>query len=185
MNKIDEAFRAIPREQFLPEDVRDLAGLDRPLPIGYGQTNSQPMTVRLMLEWLGPGDGEKILDIGSGSGWTTALLAHLVGPKGQVHAVEKVKPLVSFGADNCRRLGITNATFHQAGEQLGLPEEAPFDRILVSASAAELPRELVDQLKTGGRLVLPVGEDILVINKNRGGDYEIEAHPGFLFVPLV
>lgn len=185
MNRIEEAFGTVDRADFLPVGVRDMADYDSALSIGYGQTNSQPYTVRLMLEWLNPQPGEKILDVGSGSGWTTALLAHLVGPKGQVYAVERVSELVEFGQENCERAGIKNAQFFTAGDEFGLPDEAPFDRILVSASADELPQELVDQLKIGAKMVIPVHNDILEITKKSKDSMDIKKHEGFVFVPLL
>lgn len=183
---IDEAFEKVDRAQFMPPDVRHLAGIDNAVPIGYGQTISQPYTVRLMLEWLDPKAGEKILDVGSGSGWTTALLAYLVGPKGRVYAVERVPELVDFGRENNERLGVRNIKFFQAGEEFGLPDEAPFNRILVSASADEFPEELMAQLKISGKLVIPVGSDILEITKtSEQNGRDVRKHPGFVFVPLL
>lgn len=179
-------FTIIPRENFLPEEEKVNADLDIPLPIGYGQTNSQPTTVRMMLEWLGARPGNKILDIGSGSGWTSALLSQQVGPKGRIVSIEKVPELVNFGRDNCRRLGgLNNIEFYQAGKVFGWPQHAPYDRILVSASATELPSELIDQLSVDGKMVIPVGKDILVINKDKLGKISQEPHSGFVFVPLV
>lgn len=183
--KIEEAFEVIDRAKFMPADVRHLAGYDHAVPIGYGQTISQPYTVSLMLKWLDPQPGDKILDIGSGSGWTAALLAHLVGPKGKVYAVERIPELVEFGRDNIEKHGIKNAYFSTAGEKLGLPEEAPFDRILVSASADQFPEELMGQLNINGKLVIPVSSDILEITKTSKKSRDVRKHPGFVFVPLV
>ncbi len=183
--KIDEAFEAVDRANFVPKELRRSVDIDAPLPIGYGQTNSQPYTVRKMLQWLGAQPGEKVLDVGSGSGWTTALLAYLVGPKGQVYAVERVPELVDFGRENAEGAGVKNARFFTAGDEFGLPEEGPYERILVSASADELPQELVDQLKIGGKMVIPVHNDILEITKKSAGDLDIKKHPGFVFVPLI
>jgi protein-L-isoaspartate(D-aspartate) O-methyltransferase len=159
--------------------------MDRPIQIGFGQTNSQPFTVRQMLLWLDVQLGHKVLDVGSGSGWTTALLARLVGPEGYVDAVEKIPELVEFGRDNTASLGITNVAFYQAGKTLGLPDHAPYDRILVSAAASSLPRELVEQLKPGGLMVIPVGHDILTVAKEGTDKLTIVSHPGFAFVPLI
>ncbi len=165
--------------------MRPQADIDMPLPIGYGQTNSQPSTVRRMLEWLDARAGERILDVGSGSGWTTALLATLVGPTGSTYAVEKVPELVKFGRENCRRSSVHNATFFPAGVTYGLPEYAPYDRILVSAAARELPYDLLRQLKVGGKIVMPINDTIVEITENKGDDMNIVEHPGFAFVPLV
>ncbi|MFA5003850.1 MAG: protein-L-isoaspartate O-methyltransferase [Candidatus Saccharimonadales bacterium] len=184
-NAITEAFRATPRREFLPDIVVGQATWDVPLPIGFGQTNSQPSTVERMLEWLEVDPGQHILDVGSGSGWTTALLAHLTGSKGDVVAVEIVPELVEFGRDNCQWAGVRNVTFHEAGKTLGYPAAAPYDRILVSAAASELPTALVEQLAPGGQMVIPVRSDILVISKDEAGHLDIQTHPGFAFVPLV
>lgn len=173
------------RQHFMPDDIKDQANWDMALPIGFGQTISQPYTVQMMLEWLEVESGNKILDVGSGSGWTTALLSYLTGKRGFVYAVEKIPELVAFGRDNNRRFGVKNARFFLAGSQYGLPKHAPFDRILVSASAVSLPQKLVEQLNAGGKMVIPVVNDILEITKQTNGKLDIQTHPGFVFVPLV
>lgn len=185
MKSVDDALHHVHRRDFLLEDVKERAELDAPLPIGYGQTNSQPYTVRLMLEWLEVEEGQKVLDIGSGSGWTSALLAHLVGDKGSVYAIETIPQLVEFGRKNCEKLGIKNVKFFEAGEELGLPKYAPYDRILVSASAGQFPEELLDQLAAPGKLVIPVGETIYEVEKDSSGNITTDEHPGYVFVPLV
>ncbi|MNH29217.1 Protein-L-isoaspartate O-methyltransferase [compost metagenome] len=138
-----------------------------------------------MLEWLSPRPGEKVLDVGSGSGWTTALLAHLVGREGAVYAVEKVPQLVRFGMKNCKRVGTRNAHFFKAEEEYGLSRFAPYDRILVSAAATDLPGALVGQLKMSGRMVIPIRGSIHVIDKIDETTIEDVEYPGFLFVPLI
>jgi protein-L-isoaspartate(D-aspartate) O-methyltransferase len=185
MDAIEQAFRKIHRKDFVSDTLHNKVNIDAPLPIGFGQTNSQPSTVRMMLEWLGTKSGEKILDIGSGSGWTTALLSLITGPNGRVFAVERIPELVKVGRNNCSNIGIQNVKFFHVGKQLGLLEYSPYDRILVSASAKKLPREILNQLKVGGKLVIPVQNDILEITKNADSDYDIETHPGFVFVPLL
>jgi protein-L-isoaspartate(D-aspartate) O-methyltransferase len=184
MNRIQQAFKVMERRHFLPEDLRSEADDDRPLPIGYGQTNSQPSTVYQMLVWLDPQPGEKILDVGSGSGWTTALLSRLVGSGGVVYAVEIVPELVTIGERNCDALYIENVHFFKAGKKAGLPIYAPYDRILVNAGAKELPNELVEQLKPGGKMVVPVRHTVLEITKRLNDKLDIRSHEGFLFVPL-
>lgn len=179
------AFQAVPRKEFLPEDMQPYANEDRPLSIGYDQTNSQPTTVRRMLKWLDAKRGMKVLDVGSGSGWTSALLSYLVTDEGEVHAVERVPELARFGEENCERLGLKNVTFHEAGKDFGLPDEAPFDRILVSAATNELPQELVSQLIDGGRMVIPIGNDVMVVEKRPDGSVHTRPHHGFVFVPLI
>jgi len=185
MNVVDQAFQKIHREDFVPESLRDQAYVDAPLPIGSRQTISQPSTVRMMLEWLDPQIGDVVLDIGSGSGWTTALLSQIVGSKGKVFAVEIIPELVKFGRNNCKKAGIRNVKFFQAGKEYGLLEYSPFDRILVSASSEELPTKLLTQLKVDGKLVIPVQDDILEITKVSKRDFMSVIHPGFIFVPLV
>jgi len=185
MDPIEKAFEEVKRRNFVPDDQQNYADVDTALPIGLGQTISQPTTVWLMLEWLEAEPGNKILDVGSGSGWTTALLSFLVGPKGKVYAIEKIPELMEFGRENCRRAGVKNAKFYQAGQAFGLPKYAPYDRILVSASASKLPQELLGQLADGGKLVIPVGNDILEIEKSGKNAVETKIHPGFVFVPLV
>lgn len=185
MTDIDDAFRANPRANFLPDWVKGSAAIDVALPIGYGSTNSQPSTVAKMLEWLAVEPGQKILDLGSGSGWTSALLAYLTGLHGRVVAVEKIPELVAFGRDNCARLGIQNVAFQQAGSSYGWPPEAPYDRILVSAAASAVPIEILDQLAAPGRLVIPIYSVVMVVDKDASGNLQQQEYPGFIFVPLV
>lgn len=185
MDRIEQAFEAVPRKEFLPEEVRGSAHEDRPLPIGHGQTNSQPSTVGLMLGWLDAQPGDKILDVGSGSGWTSALLSHLTGEDGSVIATERIPQLILFAEQNCERLGIKNVSFHQADDTLGWPPEAPYDRILVSASTDDLPAELVDQLRPGGKMVIPISNEILEVETDDDRQVYIVRHPGYVFVPLL
>lgn len=171
----------IDRKDFVLKEYEDEAYEDYPLPIGFGQTISQPSTVFFMLKLLNPKKGEKILDVGSGSGWTTALIAEAVGEKGKVFGIEKIPELVEFGRNNLSKYDFKNVQIFKAGKELGLPKEAPFDKILVSASAKEISQELVNQLKDKGVMVIPVGNDILRIEK--GG--KTEKYEGFVFVPLI
>ena len=185
MDVIELAFAIYHRQNFMPEDIREQANWDIALPIGYGQTISQPTTVKWMLEWLEPEIGNKVLDIGSGSGWTTALLSYLVGSKGRVYAVERIPELLEFGQQNCLNAGVKNAKFYPAGKEYGLPRYAPYERILVSATANDLPESLLKQLNIDGKLVIPVKNDILEITKTAKDNYDIITHPGFVFVPLI
>ena len=180
---IDTAFKIVPRKLFLPDDMQQYAHYDEALAIGFGQTNSQPSTVLRMLEWLTPAPGNAVLDVGSGSGWTSALLSRLVGPTGKVTAVEIVPELVAIGRDNCIKLGIKDVDFQHA-TTIGYPPNAPYDRILVSAGSEKIPLKLIDQLADNGVMVLPINTDILEIHKNIN-DIEIFVHPGYVFVPFI
>ena len=182
---IKAALRAVPRARCIRARYLSEAYEDYPVPVGFGQTISQPTTVVFMLELLQAHKGDRVLEVGSGSGWVTALLAHLVGAQGKVYGVELVPELVAFGRKNLKKYALPNATIAQAGAVLGLPGEAPFDRILVSASAQELPGELVQQLKDGGTLVIPIGDTIYHIEKREGGEIKKTPYPGFAFVPLI
>jgi protein-L-isoaspartate(D-aspartate) O-methyltransferase len=184
MDAVAAAFEAIPREGFLREGERRRARYDGPLPIGEGQTNSQPRTVMDMLRLLAVRPAQKVLDVGSGSGWTTALLAHLVGSEGEVIGVELEPTLVSFGATNLAATNQPWARIERATPgALGLPDRAPYDRILVSAEPTSLPQELVDQLGDGGRLVIPVRGTMLLVLRD-GESTTITHHGAYRFVPL-
>lgn len=179
---LNHAFERMPRAGFLPAGARWRSGYDGPLDIGHGQTNSQPRTVRDMLLLLAVQPGQRVLDVGSGSGWTTALLAELVGPSGQVFGVEVEPDLVAFGSANIADVPNASITAAEPGV-LGLPASAPFDRILVSASPLSLPPELVDQLADGGRMVIPVNGRMLLVVRS-GDDVDVTAHGYYRFVPL-
>ncbi len=182
--RIEEALLAVDRKLFVPEELHDEAYEDYALPIGYGQTISQPTTVAFMLELLDPKPGEKILDVGSGSGWTAALLSRLVGEKGSVLGLEIVPELVALGQKNLAKIAPTNAHIEQAGKELGCSAEAPHDRILVSAAADSVPEGLARQLRERGRMVIPIQDSICVVER-KGDGYTQQCHPGFAFVPLV
>ncbi|MFA5926464.1 MAG: protein-L-isoaspartate O-methyltransferase [Parcubacteria group bacterium] len=187
-DRIIAAFSKIKRADFIPEDLKSAALADIPLPIGRGQTISQPLTVAFMLEQLRPRIGDKVLDIGSGSGWTAALISHIVGKKGKVIGIERIKELCDFGMNNISKYHLIEggrARIICADGTKGYVNEAPYDRILVSASANEVPKELRKQLKVGGRLVIPVKNSIWVIEKKSSRDYREKEFPGFAFVPLV
>ncbi len=184
MDAVSAAFEAVPRTGFLPRLARGRASYDGPIGIGRGQTNSQPRTVEDMLRLLAVEPGQRVLDVGTGSGWTTALLAHLVGPDGDVLGVELEPDLVRFGSKNLGRTDQPWASIVQATEGvLGLPGAAPYDRILVSAEPRILPDALVAQLADGGRMVIPVDGTMLLVVR-RGADADITHHGTYRFVPL-
>lgn len=182
---VDRALERVPRADFLPEPERRRAGEDRPLPIGHEQTSSQPSTVAAMLRLLDVRPGQRVLDLGSGSGWTTALLGDLVGPQGAVLGIERVPDLVSASRGALARLDLPWARVRPAEPGvLGAPGEAPFDRVLVSADAPEVPREVVDQLVDGGVLVVPVAGEMLRVVRREEGE-RITRHGRYRFVPLL
>jgi protein-L-isoaspartate(D-aspartate) O-methyltransferase len=186
--QIIEAFLQIKREDFVLAEEKERAYINDALSIGYNQTISQPLVVALMLELLSPQPGEKILDVGSGSGWTTALLAYLVKPKGKVMAIDIIPELVEFGKKNVEKYSFVKkgiVQFFCADGKLGYEKEALYDKILVSASAFEVPEELFKQLKIEGKMALPIKESIVLIEKTSQNDYLKQEFPGFVFVPLV
>lgn len=183
--ELEDAFRAIDRADFALEDYRMEAYEDYPLPIGFGQTISQPTTVAFMFELLGLKKGDAALDVGSGSGWTTALIAEMIKPRGKVWGVEIIPELVKFGRENLAKYNFPNAEILQVGKKLGFPEHAPYDKILVSAEAKNFPQELIDELKEGGVMVIPVRNTLCKLEKIAGGKIKETAFPGFVFVPLV
>lgn len=184
-DRIYQAFASVDRRDFLPPGQVASALADHPLPIGEGQTNSQPATVAMMLEWLAPQPGNRALDVGAGSGWTTALLAHCVTEKGSVLGLERHPNLVGFGQSNLAKYGFPHAEIKQADAQLGRAEEGPYDRILVSASARQVPDILVRQLARHGKMVVPVASDVLEVTPADGQAPRVARHPGFRFVPLI
>ncbi len=183
--RIIRAFEEVDRRDFVGEWNLPDAYEDSALPIGLQQTISQPSTVAFMLELLSPKEGERILDVGTGSCWSTALLAHSVGSRGHIYGVERIEEILAFGANNIAKYAFENVTLRHASHHYGIPEEAPFDKILVSASARNLPEELVAQLRSGGVMVIPIRDSIWRVIKKSRGDTTIEKFDGFIFVPLV
>jgi len=178
-----ETFRKIDRKDFVLLEEDEVAYEDSALRIGYGQTISQPFVVAFMLELLDVQPTNKVLDIGSGSGYTTALISGAIGKLGYVFGLEKIPALVEFGKENLKKYDIYNAFISKASYSIGIRNKK-FDRILVSASAKELPLELIAQLEEEGKLVLPINESIYLIEKKDGKFYE-QRFDGFSFVPLV
>jgi len=195
--RIIEAFKKIKRKDFLLEDEKDLAEVNGALSIGYGQTISQPLVVAFMLELLQPKPGDKILDIGAGSGWTGALLAHIVSKiyrgqtpvnYGKVIAIDIVPELVEFGKNNVAKYNFIQkgiVDFLCADGSKGYEKEAPFDKVLCSAEAREVPQAWKDQLKIGGRIVTPIGSSIWLFIKKSSQQFQEKEYPGFVFVPLI
>ncbi|QCB94641.1 protein-L-isoaspartate O-methyltransferase family protein [Cellulomonas shaoxiangyii] len=179
------AMRALDRAAFLPPDQRPHAHEDRPLPLGHGSTSSQPSTVAAMLRLLAVPAGARVLDVGAGSGWTTALLARLVGPAGEVLGVELEPAVAAWGAGNVAAAGMPWARLRPADPHvLGGPRPGGWDRVLVSAAAEALPRALVDQLAPGGVLVVPVGRTMHRVVRRPDGGVDVTTHGSYVFVPL-
>jgi protein-L-isoaspartate(D-aspartate) O-methyltransferase len=189
--RIIDAFRKIKRADFVPEEIKREQGeefveeYNAPLSIGYGQTISQPLTVAFMLELLQPKQGDKILDIGSGSGWQTAMLCQIVGPGGVVYAIELIPELKNFGQSNVEKYNFKNVEFIGGDGSTGLPDQAPFDRIIAAAAAEEISSAWREQLKIEGHLVTPIANSIWLLVKKSEKEFEEKEYPGFVFVPLV
>lgn len=183
--RVLEAMRKVPRHLFVPETIRGASYEDRPLPIGRGQTISQPTMVAIMLEEAQLRGDERVLDIGSGSGYQSALLGELVR---EVYAIEIVPELVGRARRALQRAGATNVTVIEGDGRNGYEPAAPYDAIFVAAAAREVPQPLVDQLAEGGRLLLPVGHafgQTLTLVRKRNGRISREQRGLCAFVPLV
>lgn len=183
-DRLRAAFDEVDRRDFLPASQRRFADEDTALRIGHGQTNSQPRTVWAMLDLLDVGPGHRVLDVGCGSGWTTALLGRLVGATGCVTGLEIVPELVAWGRRNLASYAMAWTSIEHAHPHvLGLPERAPFDRVLVSAEATTLPESLVSQLTPNGVLVVPVSGVMCVVRLTHG-QRRVSRAGHYSFVPL-
>jgi protein-L-isoaspartate(D-aspartate) O-methyltransferase len=185
--RVLEAFRTVPREAFVPENLAELAYDDTPLPIGESQTISQPYVVALMAEALELEPGDRVLEIGAGSGYAAAILSRLAC---EVFAIERHESLARQAQERMRRLGYSNVHITQGDGTLGWPEHAPFDAIVVAAGGPEVPPALLDQLTDGGRLVIPIGPDprtqsLVRVRRRSDGGYVREDLGGVRFVPLI
>ena len=184
--RVMAAMAAVPREKFVPESGRHLAFANGPLPIGHGQTISQPYIVALMTDLLAPRRQDSVLEIGTGSGYQAAVLAQLVR---QVHSVEIIAALATAAGQRLGRLGYDNVSVRHADGYHGWPEHAPYDGIIVTAAAPRVPPPLVEQLKPGARLVIPVGlpgsvQELKVVEKQTDGAIETRTILLVAFVPL-
>ena len=181
------AMRAVQRERFVPAAVRHRASADCALPIGYDQTVSQPYIVAFMTELLQFGRGHCVLEIGTGSGYQTAVLSRL---SDRVYSIEIVRQLAARAAEALRELGYDRVSVRQGNGYFGWPRHAPYDRIIVTAAPPEIPETLVDQLAAGGRLVAPVGrgpdfQRLVLVTKDRDGRIRQRDQLGVRFVPMV
>ena len=179
-----DAMAAVPRHEFVPEDQRKLAYEDESLPIGYGQTISQPYIVAFMIEKLDPKPTDRILEIGTGSGYQAAVLSRLVA---EVYTIEILEPLAKHATANLKRLGYLNVKVLTGDGYKGWPEHAPFDGIIVTCAPDHIPQPLVDQLKDGGEMIIPVGspgmQELFLLRK-RGTKVEQTAVLPVRFVPM-
>jgi protein-L-isoaspartate(D-aspartate) O-methyltransferase len=186
--RVEEAVRNVPRHLFIPKEYEKYAYSDEPLPIGEGQTISQPSVVVRMTEWLDPKKGDKILEIGAGSGWQAGILGYLVGPKGKVYTIERVRELVKSARKNLKKAGIKNVEVLEGDGTKGLPEKAPFDKVMITAATPKIPDPLVEQLKEGGRIIAPVGRfsQVMILAEKKKGKLEVIKREGwYRFVPLL
>ncbi|WP_287586053.1 protein-L-isoaspartate(D-aspartate) O-methyltransferase [Candidatus Borrarchaeum sp.] len=194
--KVIRAFKEVPRELFLPNSLRDNAYNDTPLPIGNGQTISAPHMCVIMAEILDLEIGMKVLEIGTGSGYHAALIAEIVAPSdektsGHVFSIERVKKLSEFARKNIEQAKFSDrVTVIHGDGTLGYPEQAPYDRILVTAAGPKIPEPLIDQLKNGGKLVIPIGgvyffQTLILLTKDLEGKITKEKRGGVSFVPLI
>ena len=185
--KVEMALKKTPRHHFVPESQKKLAYENIPIPIMEGQTISQPIVVSKMTEWLDLKKGHRVLEIGGGSGWQSAIISNLVG-NGEVFTLERHKKLAEFAKKNLEKIGIDNITIIYGDGKLGLPEKEPFDRIIITAACKTIPSALLTQLSLGGLLLAPVGEEtqsLVLIEKTPEGYKEIKKEGGFVFVPFI
>lgn len=185
--RVEYAIQKCPRHEFVPKSFLDLAYENIPVSLMKDQTISQPAVVARMTEWLDISQGQKILEIGSGSGWQAAILSFLVG-NGKVFSIDRHPKLVEFARENLNRLGIDNVEVILGNGGLGLPKESPFDRIIITAACKEVPPTLFEQLAVGGLLIAPVGEylqSLIVYKKTQHGIKKLKNQYGYAFVPLL
>ncbi len=183
--RVLEAMRSVPRHEFVPQQLHNQAYYDSPLPIGHRQTISQPYIVAFMTEKLNPGAGDRVLEIGTGSGYQAAVLSRLVK---EVYTIEIVEPLARSAAAALKRAGCENVFVRAGDGYRGWPEKAPFDAIIVTAAPERVPKPLVEQLKEGGRMVIPLGAEFqiqtLKVFTKQEGILVLESALPVRFVPM-
>ena len=183
-----KAFKDVDREDFVPQGIKDRAYEDIPLPILRGKTISQPTTVMMMTHALELKEGETVFEIGTGSGYQSAIIAKIVGPKGKVITTEVIPELVSFAKQNLAKAGINNVEVYEDDGSKGMKEKAPFDKIIITAACKEFPKPLLEQLKPEGIIIGPVGDayeqEMVRGRKDKKGKLELEFLGQFLFSPL-
>ncbi len=186
--KVARAMMKVPRHLFVPKAYEREAYVDTPLPIGFGQTISAPHMVAIMCDLLDLKEGEKVLEVGGGSGYHAAVVAEIVGKKGKVIAIERIPELAERAKDVLKLLGYDNVKIVVGDGTKGYPEEAPYDKIYVTASAPDIPKPLIEQLKPGGRIVIPIGryeQYLYVVDKDESGKIHKRVWGPVRFVLLV
>jgi len=186
-NKVKEAFLKTPRESFVPDTLKMQAYIDTPLQIGSGQTISAPHMVAIMCEALDVKEGQKILEIGAGSGYHAAIVSHLAGENGHVYTIERFENLAKMAQENLKKTGITNVTVEVGDGSEGLDKYEPYDRIYVTCAAPSVPQPLINQLGDSGKLLIPVGRMYceLQLLEKKGEEIITRYLGGCVFVPLV
>ncbi|WP_440945972.1 protein-L-isoaspartate O-methyltransferase [Methanosarcina sp. T3] len=186
--KVLKAMLRVPRHGFVPEYEQRAAYTDRPLEISHGQTISAPHMVALMCEILELSEGHKVLEIGAGSGYNAAVMAELIGKTGHIYTVERIKPLVNFARKNLEQTGYDNVTVLLENGSMGYPRYAPYDRIAVTCAAPSIPEALLEQLKPGGIMVIPVGDyfqELIRVKKDSNGNIHKKRKGEVIFVPML
>jgi protein-L-isoaspartate(D-aspartate) O-methyltransferase len=182
------AFKALKREEFIPESLKGSAYDDNPLPLARGKTISQPTTVMIMTHALELKQGERVFEIGSGSGYQAAIIAKIIGPKGVVITTEIVPELVNFAKQNLKRAKISNVEVYENDGSKGMPEKAPFDKIIITSACREFPKPLLEQLKPEGIIIGPVGskyeQEMVRGIKGKDEKLELESLGKFIFIPI-
>ena len=185
--KVESALQNIPRHEFVPESELEYAYDNEPLPIMKNQTISQPGVVTRMTEWLDVKNGQNILEIGTGSGWQSAILSYLVG-SGTIYSIERHPELAKFAQENLKKLKIDNVHVILGDGTLGYSQASPYDRIIITAACTEIPLPLLDQLSENGLIIAPVGgssQSLVLLQKTPKGIVEIKNQSKYVFVPLV
>jgi protein-L-isoaspartate(D-aspartate) O-methyltransferase len=185
--RVLNAMREVPRDEFVPENLKPFAYENGPLPIGHSQTISQPYIVALMTDLLNPDKNDVILEVGTGSGYQAAILSRLVA---KVYSIEFIEELSAAATDRLKSIGYHNIETCVGNGHLGWPEHAPYDGIIVTAAATHIPQPLLEQLKPGGCMAIPVGlpnchQELMLVEKDQSGETQVKSVLGVAFVPLV
>jgi protein-L-isoaspartate(D-aspartate) O-methyltransferase len=185
--RVKQAFLLVPREAFIPDSLKHYAYVDTPLDIGQGQTISAPHMVAIMCESLDIKDDQKILEIGTGSGYHAAIVSKLVGETGQVYTIERFESLAKKATENLKQTGITNVIIEVGDGSCGLPSYQPYNRVYVTCAAPKIPQPLIDQLQDSGKLLVPIGDkycELILLEKQKGKSV-VHRLGGCVFVPLI